>query len=81
MYLIFANETTFAILGTHLWPLSVLCVQNVHKNTRFSLNKCGNSDSLFKMAESLYTMKDSFIFLIFLCVRIKINSLWQSFVA
>ena len=41
----------------------------------------GNSNSLFKMAESLLTLKDSFIFLIFLCVRIKINSRWQRFVA
>ena len=56
----------------------LLDVQNVRKNTRFSLNKsCVNSDSLFKMAESLKTIKDSFIFLIFLCVRIEINSHWQ----
>ena len=31
---IFANETTFAILGTHLWPLSVyvdaLATNNIH---------------------------------------------------
>ena len=34
--------------------LQLLDVQNVHKNTRYSLNKsCRNSDSLFKMAESL----------------------------
>ena len=36
-----------------------------------------NSDSMFKMAESLYTMMDSFIFSIFLCVRIEISSHWQ----
>ena len=54
--------------------LQQLDVQNGRRNARFSLNKsCGNSDSLFKMAESLFTMKDLFIFLIFLCVRIKIN--------
>ena len=46
-----------------------LDVQNVCKNTCFSLNKsCRNSDSLFKMAESLRTMKDSFIFFNLFCV-------------
>ena len=33
--------------------------------------------SLFKMAETLKTMKESFVFLIFVCVRIEINSHWQ----
>ena len=48
--------------------LQLIDVQNVHKSTHFSLNKrCGNSGSLLKMAES-------FIFLIFLYVRIEIDS-------
>ena len=50
-------------------------IQNVRK-IRISVytRVAGNSDSLFNMAESLWTMKDSFIFLIFLCVRIEIDS-------
>ena len=35
------------------------------------------SDRLFKMVESFKTVKDSFIFFIFLHVRIEINSQWQ----
>ena len=52
--------------------LQLIDVQNVRKNTHFSLNK--SSDSLLKMAESLSTMNDLFIFLIFLCVIIEIDS-------
>ena len=33
----------------------------------------GNSNALFKLTESLQNLKESFIFSIFLCVRIKIN--------
>ena len=62
-------------------PTSFLQMPDVHicVNIRVSVltRVAGNSDSLFKMAESLLTMKDSFIFLIFLCVRIEINSHWQ----
>ena len=52
--------------------LQLIDVQNVRKNTHFSLNK--SSDSMLKMAESLSTMNDLFIFLIFLCVIIEIDS-------
>ena len=53
----------------------LLNVQNVRKIRDSVLTRvAGNSDSLFKMVESLWTMKDSFIFLISLCVRIEINS-------
>ena len=52
--------------------------QNVSKNTHFSPNKVtGNSYSLFNMAEPLQTLKESFIFLIFLCIRIEINLYWH----
>ena len=40
----------------------------------------GNSNVLFNMAESLYPLKESFIVSIVLCVRIKIDSCWHSFV-
>ena len=51
--------------------LQLLDVQNVRKSAGFSLTRvAGNTDSLFKMAASFY-------FLIFLCVRIEINSRWQ----
>ena len=53
----------------------LLNVQSVRKIRDSVLTRvAGNSDSLFKMVESLWTMKDSFIFLISLCVRIEINS-------
>ena len=48
-------------------------VQNVCKSPNKSY---GNN--LFETAESFSkTLKDSFIFFIFLCVRIEINSHWQ----
>ena len=44
--------------------LQLLDVQKMYVKIRVSVltRVAGNSDSLFKMAESLYTVKDSFIF-------------------
>ena len=41
MYLLFANETTFAILGTRLWPLSVdkqFIIKCIHSFKRYKNN-------------------------------------------
>ena len=64
---------------------SVVYKTNVRSTTYMYVNiwvsvqtrAMGNSNALFQMAELLKTLKDSFIFLIFLCVKIKINSRWQ----
>ena len=57
--------------------LQLLDVQNVRRNKCFSLNKsCEKFWQSVQMVESLYTKEDLFIFLIFLCVRIEINSPW-----
>ena len=63
--------------------LQLLDIQNVHKNMCFSLGKsCGK---FCQSAEDGEIVIDndvpSFIFFIFLCVRIEINSHWQLFVA
>ena len=58
--------------------LRLMDVQNARKiHILVQTRVTGNSNTLFKMAELLETLKDLFILLIFLCVRIEINSHWH----
>ena len=57
--------------------LQLMDVQNVCKiRVSAQIRFMGNSNDLFKMADPLYNLKESFLFLIYLCVSIEKNSSW-----